>query len=174
MAGHAGFEKQLESAVESHAGLEAFTGRRAKERTYAELCRSNRCRLTVLAPEIGGRAQAATLCPFRGHRAQEWRGGQPDQPLRASPAPCPVAENRRTARPPQAGRTVAGACLEWPCSRPSRARLWGRRARRRSIRVREMSRLSERKRVRKSRESQSCARSGLMTRSRYATARRCR
>ena len=40
-----------------------LTARRARERTYPELCRSNRCRLTVLALEIGRRwsAEAATF-----------------------------------------------------------------------------------------------------------------
>ena len=44
------------------AGAALLTARRA-ERTYPELCRSNRCRLTVLALEIGGRwsAEAATF-----------------------------------------------------------------------------------------------------------------
>ena len=45
------------------AGAALLTARRAKERTYPELCRSNRCRLTVIALEIGGRwsAEAATF-----------------------------------------------------------------------------------------------------------------
>ena len=44
-------------------GAALLAARRAKERTYPELCRSSRCRLTVLAIEVGGRwsAEAATF-----------------------------------------------------------------------------------------------------------------
>ena len=35
------------------AGAALLTARRAKERTYPELCRSNRCRLTVLTLDWG-------------------------------------------------------------------------------------------------------------------------
>ena len=45
------------------AGAALLTARRAKERAYPELCGSGRCRLTVVALELGGRwsTEAATF-----------------------------------------------------------------------------------------------------------------
>ena len=45
------------------AGAALLTARRAKERAYPELCGSGRCRLTVVALELGGRCstEAATF-----------------------------------------------------------------------------------------------------------------
>ena len=47
------------------AGAALLIARRAKERTYPELCRSNRCRLTVIALEIGGVVRLLARCRAR-------------------------------------------------------------------------------------------------------------
>ena len=69
------------------AGAAWLTARRAKKRTYPELCRSNRCRLTVIALEIGGRwsAEAAVRGLRRHPRARNGRATRALAPFGHAP-----------------------------------------------------------------------------------------